>query len=234
MKYAAPAFRTQAEEISRKIAEGARARQAAERQRREIKTKLEGLEREIEQLRVDAKRDAEAEAQRLRDLGRAEAEKIEQAARAEMDAAARAARMELEIAGRAPRGGTRGSIAAPGTRAQVRSRAAPRFHRRAGEERPLSAVAERYAAALADVALERKSGEAVRQDLAAFVEIFSSADLRNALESPAVDGAVKNQVISAIAAKMGLNEAVLDIVYLLVDHRRTHLFHEIRKCSAQS
>jgi hypothetical protein len=76
VKYAAPAFRTQAEEISRKIAEGARAREAAERQRREIKTKLEGLEREIEQLRVDAKRDAEAEAQRLRDLGRAEAEKL--------------------------------------------------------------------------------------------------------------------------------------------------------------
>ena len=95
VKYAAPAFRSQAEEISRKIAEGARAREAAERQRREIKTKLEGLEREIDQLRVDAKRDAEAEAQRLRDLGRAEAEKIELAARAEIDAAGRAARMEL-------------------------------------------------------------------------------------------------------------------------------------------
>ena len=86
VKYAAPAFRVQAEEISRKIAEGARARETAERQRREIKTKLEGLEREIEQLRVDAKRDAEAEAQRLRDMGRAEAEKIERAARAEIDA----------------------------------------------------------------------------------------------------------------------------------------------------
>jgi hypothetical protein len=73
----------------------------------------------------------------------------------------------------------------------------------------LSAVAERYAAALADVALERKSGEAVRKDLAAFVETFlASADLRNALESPAVDGAVKNKVITAIGAKMGLNDAV--------------------------
>ncbi len=92
----------------------------------------------------------------------------------------------------------------------------------------MSAVAERYAAALADVALERKSGEAVRKDLAAFVEIFlASGDLRNALESPAVDGAVKNKVITAIAAKMGLNQAVRNFVYLLVDHRRTHLFHEI-------
>jgi F-type H+-transporting ATPase subunit delta len=92
----------------------------------------------------------------------------------------------------------------------------------------LSAVAERYAAALADVALERKSGEAVRKDLGAFVETFNaSPDLRNALESPAVDGAVKNKVIAAVAAKMGLNEAVRNFIYLIVAHRRTHLFREI-------
>jgi len=92
----------------------------------------------------------------------------------------------------------------------------------------LSAVAERYAAALADVALERKSGEAIREDLAAFVETFlASADLRNALESPAVDGAVKNKIITAIAAKMGLNDAVRNFICLIVDHRRTHLLQEI-------
>ncbi|HXN27820.1 MAG TPA: ATP synthase F1 subunit delta [Candidatus Acidoferrales bacterium] len=92
----------------------------------------------------------------------------------------------------------------------------------------MSAVAERYAAALADVALERKSGEAVRKDLGAFVDTFlASADLRSALESPAVDGAVKNKVISAVAAKMGLNDAVRNFICLIVDHRRTHLLHEI-------
>lgn len=48
---------------------------------------------------MDAKRDAEAEAQRLRDMGRAEAEKIELAARAEIDAAARAGRMALKTLG---------------------------------------------------------------------------------------------------------------------------------------
>ena len=92
----------------------------------------------------------------------------------------------------------------------------------------MSAVAERYAAALADVALERKSGEAIREDLAAFVETFlASADLRNALESPAVDGAAKNKIITAIAVKMGLNDAVRNFICLIVDHRRTHLFQEI-------
>ena len=96
----------------------------------------------------------------------------------------------------------------------------------------MSAVAERYAAALADVALERKSGEAIRKDLAAFVETFlGSADLRNALESPAVDGAVKNKVISAIAAKMGLNEAVRNFVCLIVQHRRSRATH--RAANAQ-
>ncbi len=92
----------------------------------------------------------------------------------------------------------------------------------------MSAIAERYAAALADVALERKSGEVVRKDLAAFVELYrNSAELRNALETPAVDGAVKNKVIAAIAAEMGLNDAVRNFISLIVDHRRTHLFQEI-------
>jgi F-type H+-transporting ATPase subunit b len=99
VKFGAPAFRAQADDISKKIAEGARSRQAAERQRVEIQAKLAGLDREIQQLRVDSKRDADAEAQRLRDMARAESEKIEKAARAEIEAAGRAGRMELKALG---------------------------------------------------------------------------------------------------------------------------------------
>lgn len=99
VKLAGPGFRTKAQEISDKIAEGARARETAERQRQEIQAKVANLQNEIEQLRVQAKRDAEAEAQRLRDTGRAESEKIEQAARVEIDAAARAGRQELKALG---------------------------------------------------------------------------------------------------------------------------------------
>jgi F0F1-type ATP synthase membrane subunit b/b' len=98
-KWGAPYFRQQAEEISRKIAEGARAREAAERQRREIQAKLAGLEDEINRLREEGKRDAAAEAQRLRDMERAEAERIERAARAEIEAAQREGRMELKVLG---------------------------------------------------------------------------------------------------------------------------------------
>ena len=51
----------------------------------------------------------------------------------------------------------------------------------------MSVLAQRYAAALADVALEQKSADRVKNDLAAFTEAYaSSADLRNSLESPSV------------------------------------------------
>ncbi|MGA2846928.1 MAG: F0F1 ATP synthase subunit delta, partial [Candidatus Acidiferrales bacterium] len=57
-------------------------------------------------------------------------------------------------------------------------------------------MAERYAAALAEVALERKLADKVKGDLGTFIEVFlSSADLRNALESPVVSSDVKHKVI---------------------------------------
>ena len=81
----------------------------------------------------------------------------------------------------------------------------------------MSAVAERYAAALAEVALERKLADKVRSDLGAFMEVFlSSADLRNALESPVVSGEVKRKVIHEVAAKMGVDAAVQNFLYLIV------------------
>ncbi len=94
----------------------------------------------------------------------------------------------------------------------------------------MSAVAERYAAALADVAVERKNSETIRRNLAAFVEAFSSiADLRNALESPALNAEVKRKVIAEVAGKMGLDVAVRNFVYLVVDHRRTEILPEIEE-----
>lgn len=95
-KKGGPYFRGQAEEISRRIAEGTRAREAAERQRQEVQAKLANIENEIAGMREESKRDAEAEAQRLRALAREEAQKIERAAQAEIAAAERAARMELK------------------------------------------------------------------------------------------------------------------------------------------
>jgi F0F1-type ATP synthase membrane subunit b/b' len=96
VKKGGPYFRTNAEEISRKIEEGGRTREAAERQRREMEAKLASLPNEIAQMRAEAKRDMEGEAQRLRAQALEEAKKIERAALAEIAAAERAARMELK------------------------------------------------------------------------------------------------------------------------------------------
>jgi len=96
VKVAAPHFRSRSEEIARKIAEGARAREAADLQRAAAQQKLAGLGDEVARLRADAKRSGEAEAQRLRALARAEAEMIAKAAQEEIAAAQRAARLEMK------------------------------------------------------------------------------------------------------------------------------------------
>ena len=96
VKVAAPHFRSRSEEISRKIAEGARAREAADLQRAAAQQKLAGLGDEVARLRADAKRSGEAEAQRLRALARTEAEMIAKAAQEEIAAAQRAARLEMK------------------------------------------------------------------------------------------------------------------------------------------
>lgn len=96
VKYAAPGFRSRANTISNAIAEGARAREEAEARRDEVEAKLAGLEKEIAEMRVAARKDAEAEIQRIRALAREDAQKIERAAMAEIDAAERAARIELK------------------------------------------------------------------------------------------------------------------------------------------
>jgi F-type H+-transporting ATPase subunit b len=96
VKYGGPYFRANAERISREIEESARARESAEQRKREVEAKLANLPNEIVQMRAEAKRDAEAETQRLRALARKEAQKIEEAALAEIAAAERAARWELK------------------------------------------------------------------------------------------------------------------------------------------
>ena len=89
-------------------------------------------------------------------------------------------------------------------------------------------VARRYAAALADIALEQKKGDDVKSGLASFVDAFDeSADLRNCLESPGIDAEAKRRAIEAIAERMGLNPIVRNFVYVIVDHRRTEMLREI-------
>lgn len=92
------------------------------------------------------------------------------------------------------------------------------------------AVASRYAAALADVAFEENIPERAKGDLRAFTEAYlSSADLRNVLESPAVDGDDKHKVVEVLAQRMNLAPAVRNFIYLIVDHRRMEMLREIEQ-----
>lgn len=98
-KYAPPFFRRRADVIAAAINEAARVKAEAEQRRREAEAKLVNLEKEIAEMRASARRDAEAEAERIRALAGEEAKKIDLAADAEIQAAERAARMELKTIG---------------------------------------------------------------------------------------------------------------------------------------
>ena len=93
---AVPALKKRSEDIAQKVAEGARAREAAEAEKRAVQAKLANLDQEVAKLGADAKAAAEAEAARLRALAKSEAEVIERAGLAEIAAAEHAARLELK------------------------------------------------------------------------------------------------------------------------------------------
>ena len=89
-------------------------------------------------------------------------------------------------------------------------------------------LALRYAAALADVAIEQKNSQEVKSGLASFVDaFFESDDLRDFLESPGVETGAKRQVIEKIAERMGLPGAVRNFMWIVVDHRRTEMLRDI-------
>jgi len=91
-----PKFRGNADAIGSAITKATSAKVEADRQLREAERKLSELEQEVAQLRATAQREAEGEAERIRNLTQNDAQKIGVAARAEIEAAERAARLELK------------------------------------------------------------------------------------------------------------------------------------------
>lgn len=90
------------------------------------------------------------------------------------------------------------------------------------------AVAQRYAAALADVALEQHNEDAFKNELADFVRAFyESDDLRHFLDNPSIDGKLKHEAVGKIASAMRLRDGVRNFVLVVVDHQRTPMLREI-------
>ena len=88
----------------------------------------------------------------------------------------------------------------------------------------LSAVAARYANALAEVVTQSASPlrpeEAVQELLAFEAALASSAELRNALITPAVAVGRKRAVVGRIADILKLSRIARNFLFVLVDHRR--------------
>lgn len=91
-----PVFRRRADEIGSAIAKATAAKAEAERLLKEAAVKLASLEDEVAAFRASAQKDAQAEAERLRQATKLDVEKVGEAAKAEIEAAERAARVELK------------------------------------------------------------------------------------------------------------------------------------------
>ncbi len=94
-----------------------------------------------------------------------------------------------------------------------------------------SAIASRYASALADVVTGRGAKadpQQVLRELRGFEQgLAASPDLRSVLETPAVPPARKRAVISRLGGIIGISPAARNFLFVLVDHRRIASFSEI-------
>jgi len=89
-------------------------------------------------------------------------------------------------------------------------------------------MAERYAGALVDVALENKQADQVKGELASFVELErKSPELRAFLANPAIDRASKHAAIEQLVERMGASRTLRNYLFVIVDHRRAGILTEI-------
>ncbi|HVA71817.1 MAG TPA: ATP synthase F1 subunit delta [Candidatus Limnocylindrales bacterium] len=94
----------------------------------------------------------------------------------------------------------------------------------------MSALAQRYAAALADAAFARNEAGSIRRDLGEFAAMLeNSSELRNVLTTPAIGPDAKKRVLAELVEKMGLRAEVRNFLFVLVDHGRTGILGEIRQ-----
>jgi F-type H+-transporting ATPase subunit delta len=91
-------------------------------------------------------------------------------------------------------------------------------------------LADRYADALADVAIQQNAVEQVRQELADFLGLLrESPELSLLLHSPAVQRASKRGVIEALTTQMGASRTLRNFLYVVVDRGRTQELPEIQQ-----
>ena len=94
----------------------------------------------------------------------------------------------------------------------------------------MRALAQRYASALVDVAVEHSAGEQVKSELASFVALLAeSADLRHFLSSPAIQWTSKQAVIEKLVARLEAGRTLRNFLLVVVQHRRSAMLPQIRE-----
>jgi F-type H+-transporting ATPase subunit delta len=92
----------------------------------------------------------------------------------------------------------------------------------------LKSASLQYANALADIAMAQGAAEAAAQQLNGFGALYGeSAELRTFLSSPAVDAEAKHRVIEKLLARVGASKIVRNFLFVVVDHRHTHVLPEM-------
>ncbi len=89
-------------------------------------------------------------------------------------------------------------------------------------------VAEHYADALAEVAIEQNSPEAVRREFADFLNLLrESEQLGILLASPAVSRANKHAIAQALVERMNASRTLRNFLFVVIDQRRVRLLSDI-------
>lgn len=92
------------------------------------------------------------------------------------------------------------------------------------------AVADRYARALFELALESSQLEPAAQQIAAFAQVYvASADLRGVLDNPVIPEAQRVAVLETIVQRLGLSGVVRNTVRLLARRRRLAVLPELAR-----
>ncbi len=94
----------------------------------------------------------------------------------------------------------------------------------------MKALAERYAGALVDVALEKNQADQVKQELADFAGLMrESAELHAFLSNPSIARGAKHAAIEEIVARMGASRTLRNYLFVIVDQRRAGMLIEIEQ-----
>ena len=108
----------------------------------------------------------------------------------------------------------------------------------AGNTSPVSGVAERYANALFELAIDNKSLAEVEKDLGRFADLISeSPDLARLVRSPVFSAADQSRAVVAVLEKAGIGGLVANVVKVAAANRRLFVVPEIvtafRRLAAQ-